>query len=102
MSPQPPRDPRLPPRGTILRREHAGVVHRIVVLERGFRYAGRTWRSLSAIAHHVTGTAWNGLLWAGLTQRRRPPKPTAAPQDEPPKPAPERRRPGRPIAPRRT
>jgi len=65
------RDPRLPPAGTRIRRAHGGEVHVITVLEVGFEYAGRHYRSLSTIAREVTGTSWNGFLWAGLTKRKK-------------------------------
>lgn len=55
------RDPRLPNPGTRLVREFQGVLHEVEVLERGFRYRGRDYRSLSAIAREITGTAWNGF-----------------------------------------
>ena len=64
-----PSDPRLPRPGTILRKEHNGVVHEITVLEDGFEYAGARYRSLSRIAKEVTGTSWNGFLWVGLVKR---------------------------------
>jgi len=60
------RDPRLPEMGTVLRREHRGVAHTVEVLERSFRYLGRDYRSLSAIAREITGTAWNGFGFFGL------------------------------------
>lgn len=60
------RDPRLPEAGTVLVREHGGFDHEVEVLEDGFRYRGRTYRSLSAIAREITGTAWNGFLFFGL------------------------------------
>lgn len=63
------RDPRLPKPGEILHREHHGKVIEIKVLEHGFEFDGRTWRSLSAIAREVTGVVWNGYLWAGLVKR---------------------------------
>ena len=65
-----PLDPRLPVTGTLLTREHAGVAHEVEVLATGFRYRGRTYRSLSAIAKEITGTAWNGFLFFGLTIRK--------------------------------
>ena len=37
------------------------------VLEKGFRYEGRHYSSLSAVAVAVTGTRWNGLAFFGLT-----------------------------------
>jgi len=60
------RDPRLPEIGTVLRREHRGVTHEVEVLEQGFRYLGQAYRSLSAIAKEITGTAWNGFGFFGL------------------------------------
>jgi len=60
------RDPRLPESGTVLRREHKGVLHEVEVLERGFRYRGRDYRSLSTIAKEIAGTAWNGFGFFGL------------------------------------
>ena len=65
------RDPRLPPAGTIIRRAHQGEVHEIHVLADGFEYEGRHYTSLSTIAREATGTSWNGLLWAGLTKRKK-------------------------------
>jgi hypothetical protein len=64
------RDQRLPAPGTLLSRrfERRDIV--VKVLERGFEYEGRPYRSLSAIAREVTGTRWNGLLFFGLVERR--------------------------------
>lgn len=61
------RDPRLPAPGTVLTREYKGKTIRVTVLEDGFRYAGKTYRSLSTVAKEATGTIWNGLLFFGLT-----------------------------------
>jgi hypothetical protein len=52
--------------GTQIVREYQGVEHRVTVLEDGFEYAGKPYRSLSAIARAVTGTRWNGLVFFGL------------------------------------
>jgi len=43
--------------GTRLVREYQGVQHTVTVLADGFEYEGRPYRSLSAIARHITGTA---------------------------------------------
>jgi hypothetical protein len=59
--------PRLRP-GTRLVRSHAGRVHSILVLEKGFEWEGREFRSLSAVAHAITGTKWNGHMFFGLKQ----------------------------------
>ena len=60
------RDARLPPIGTILERSYQGQKIVVTVLEQGFSYNGQTFGSLSAIAHQVTGTRWNGFLFFGL------------------------------------
>jgi hypothetical protein len=65
------RDPRLPAPGTVLTREYQGKTIRVTVLEDGFRYAGKTYRSLSTIAKEATGTIWNGLLFFRLIPHRK-------------------------------
>jgi Protein of unknown function (DUF2924) len=40
--------------------------YRVVVLEGGFAYEGRTYTSLSEIASEITGTKWNGPRFFGL------------------------------------
>jgi hypothetical protein len=66
------RDPRLPKPGSVLRKEWRGREYEITVLDEGFEYAGKSYRSLSKIANEITGTTWNGFLWVGLTQRPEP------------------------------
>src|SRR5512144_588111 len=56
--------------GTRLIREWKGVEHIVTVLDDGFEYQGRTFRSLSAIARAITGPRWNGPLWFGLRSHR--------------------------------
>jgi hypothetical protein len=50
------------------KRTHRGRLLAVEVLERGFRYDGKVYGSLSTIAYQVTGTRWNGFLFfaAGL------------------------------------
>jgi hypothetical protein len=60
------RDRRIPPVGTILKRQHQGKIIKVTVLDDGFEHDGRTYRSLSAIAHHATGTRWNGFSFFHL------------------------------------
>lgn len=64
------RDPRLPAPGRMLSREHKGFAHEVEVLEQGFRYRGREYRSLSAIAKEIAGTPWNGFTFFGLGKER--------------------------------
>lgn len=74
-----------------LGREHKGVVHparsrgtalgatvtriwngreiRATSVEDGWEHDGAVYRSLSAIAKHVTGAHWNGKLFFGLSRR---------------------------------
>lgn len=67
----PVRDPRLPKPGTVLSRLYRGHDIRVAVLDKGFEWEGRPYRSLSAIAREVTGQRWNGMLFFGLTKRDR-------------------------------
>ena len=52
--------------GTILVREWAGRLCRVTVLDEGFAWNGRTYRSLSEIARSITGARWNGRRFFGL------------------------------------
>ena len=60
----PPR--RLTP-GTRLVRDWHGTGHAVTVLDEGFEYDGRTWRSLTAITKAITGSHRNGPAFFGLT-----------------------------------
>ena len=40
--------------------------YRVMVLEKGFAYDGKTFASLSEIATSITGTKWNGPRFFGL------------------------------------
>ena len=64
------RDGRLPEPGSLLTRRYQGQQIVVRILEKGFEYQSRPFRSLSAVAREVTGTQWNGLLFFGLTGRR--------------------------------
>lgn len=56
--------------GTRLIRDWQGTRHEVTVLPDGYEYAGRRYRSLSAIARAVTGTQWNGPAFFGLRSKR--------------------------------
>ncbi len=60
------RIPDRPVPGTRLVREWQGVEHAVTVLENGFEYRGRPFKSLSAVANAITGTRWSGPLFFGL------------------------------------
>src|SRR5215208_4910860 len=57
--------------GTLLVREWEGTLQRVVVLESGFAWNGRTYESLSKVARAITGTNWNGPRFFGLRDRAR-------------------------------
>jgi hypothetical protein len=62
---KPGRDERLPNPGSVLRREFKGQMIVVQILEHGFQYQDRFYKSLSAIARQVTGTHWNGYAFFG-------------------------------------
>jgi hypothetical protein len=53
--------------GSILVREWDGRLHRIMALEQGFAWEGKTYHSLSQVARAITGGHWNGPRFFGLT-----------------------------------
>jgi hypothetical protein len=56
--------------GTLLAREHHGVLHRVMVVDGGYAWNGATYRSLSEVARAITGTNWNGPRFFGLRDAR--------------------------------
>src|SRR3984893_1111866 len=61
--------PELKP-GTRLVREWQGRTYDVRVLDDGFSWQGTSYRSLSALAGKITGTAWSGPLFFGLKPNR--------------------------------
>ncbi len=59
-------DPRIPPAGTVLVREFQGRRITVEVEDRGFRFGGRQYTSLSAIAREVTQGNRNGFAFFRL------------------------------------
>ena len=53
--------------GAQLLRDWGGKTHEVTVTNPGFRYRGRTYKSLSAIARKITGSRWSGPTFFGLT-----------------------------------
>jgi len=60
------RDNRLPIPGTIITKEYKGNKIQVKILESGFEYNNKAYKSLSAIAKEATGAHWNGYLFFGL------------------------------------
>ncbi len=62
--------PSLKPGAKLIREWH-GRTYRVLVLEDGFEFDGRTYRSLSKIAREITGAHWSGRRFFGLTQKEK-------------------------------
>jgi hypothetical protein len=56
--------------GARLIRTWKGTTHEITVVERGFAYRGRRYRSLTEIAQAITGAHWSGPRFFGLKTAR--------------------------------
>lgn len=52
--------------GTVLVREYQEKRYTVTVMEEGYEFEGRPYRSLTAIARRITGTNWNGPAFFGL------------------------------------
>ena len=52
--------------GSHLVREWNGRTYQIEVMDGGYVLDGKTWRSLSAIAKHITGAHWSGPRFFGV------------------------------------
>ena len=65
---KPPSERRLKP-GTVMMREHRGVMHRVMVMEEGYAWQGKTFMSLSSAAKAITGTNWNGQRFFGVKEK---------------------------------
>lgn len=55
-----------PGTGSRLVREWRGKTHMVDIVENGFVYQGKSYRSLSAIARTITGARWSGPRFFGL------------------------------------
>jgi hypothetical protein len=63
------RDPRLPAPGTTIDRVYKKKTYAVEVLDRGFKFDGREWRSLTAIAKAITkAPAISGPRFFGIVQ----------------------------------
>ena len=64
-----PADSGLPLPGTLLTRQYKGRLVQVLVREKGFEHEGTVYRSLSAVAHAVTGSHWSGHLFFNLGRK---------------------------------
>ena len=54
---EPPRQVKV---GSVIVREHKGVLHEVMVVPEGFCWQGQIYDSLSTIAKNITSVSWNG------------------------------------------
>ncbi len=59
----------MPVVGTRLIREWHGERYEVTVVQSGFEFDGRRYRSLTAVAKAITGAHWNGRKFFGLPPR---------------------------------
>ena len=55
--------------GTRMLREWHGVTYEVIILESSVMCNGKNYRSLSEVAHAITGTRWSGPLFFGLKKQ---------------------------------
>jgi hypothetical protein len=60
------RDKRLPIPGTVIHKKYKGQDIHVKVLNKGFEYKDKYYRSLTAIAFELTGAHWNGFSFFNL------------------------------------
>ena len=60
------RDRRLPIPGSMITKVYKGNAIKVKVLEKGFEYENKHYRSLSQIANIITNNHWNGFLFFSL------------------------------------
>jgi hypothetical protein len=60
---------RLPPPGTILHRPYKGQVLQVKVLQGGFAFQDKVYKTLSAVAKVITGSHCNGYLFFRLAPK---------------------------------
>ena len=66
---EPPRQVKV---GSVLIREHQGLLHEVLVVPGGLCWQGKTYDSLTTIAKTITGTGWNGPRFFGLRSKKIP------------------------------
>lgn len=62
----PGKDKRIPIPGTTITKDYKGSNYKVKVLEKGFEYNGKIYKTLSSIAKEITGAHWNGYLFFNL------------------------------------
>ena len=60
------RNKRLPIPGTVITKTYKGTPIQVKVLERGFEYNGKAYKTLGSVAKAITGAHWSGYLFFNL------------------------------------
>lgn len=60
------RDRRLPIPGSVITKIYKGSIIKVKVLEKGFEYGDKQYKTLSQIANAITVNHWNGYLFFNL------------------------------------
>ena len=60
------RDERLPIPGTVIVRQYKGKTLEVKVLERGFEYNNKIYKTLTTLAQEITGSHWSGYEFFNL------------------------------------
>jgi hypothetical protein len=60
------RDKRLPIPGSLIQKKYKGRDYHVKILEKGFEYKDKFYKSLSAVAYEITGAHWNGFSFFGF------------------------------------
>ena len=69
ISAQAPADPRLPSVGTAITRQYKGRSIRVLVQADGLEFEGERYKTLTAVAEHITGSHINGYRFFSLEAR---------------------------------
>lgn len=64
----PKRDPRIPPVGTVITKTYHGQTLEVKVLENGFEYQGKVYKSISCVAMEIVQHPISGYVFFGLTK----------------------------------
>ena len=64
----PKRDPRIPPAGTVLTKTYHGQTLEVKVLENGFEYQGKVYKSISRVAMEIVHHPISGYVFFGLAK----------------------------------
>lgn len=60
------RDQRLPIPGTVITKKYKDQLIEVKVLDKGFEYKGKQYRTLTGIAEEITGSHWSGFNFFNL------------------------------------